>query len=253
MQQTKSISLIVVALASTTLTACSSTLDKLDNINKPAPFSDVRNPTEQPEYKPMSWPLPENSPPNKQYANSLWQPGARAFFRDGRASRVGDLLKVNVRINDKLQFINQTEAKRTTIDNATSAETMGIAEKAAKLIPHLQMNPDQLVDITGNNNVKGTGTINRQDVITTQVTAIITQLLPNGNFVIDGTQEIMMNQDVREVSVRGVVRPQDIRSDNTIDSYQIAEARIAYTSRGQLSDQQKPRWGGQIIDAIAPF
>lgn len=253
MSRIKPVSLAVILLGSTLLSACSSTLAKLDNINKPAPVSEVKNPTEQSEYKPMSWPMPENQPPKQQYANSLWQPGARAFFRDGRAARVGDLLKVNVKINDKLQFINQTEAKRTITDTSTSAETLGLAEKVAKQMPQLRMNPDQLVDLSGNNNVKGTGTINRQDVITTQVAALITQQLPNGNFVISGSQEILMNQDVREISVAGVIRPQDIRSDNTIDSQQIAEARIAYTSRGQLSDQQKPRWGGQIIDAIAPF
>lgn len=253
MPHTKQQLLSVVLALTTVLTGCSSTLGKLDNLNKPAPVSDVKDPTNQPDYKPLSWPMPENAPPKREYANSLWQPGARAFFRDGRASRVGDILKVNVRINDRLQFINQTEAKRTVVDNATSAETLGLAEKVAKHIPQLRINPDELVDITGNNNIKGTGTINRQDVITTQVAALITQQLPNGNFVIDGQQEVLMNQDVREVSVRGVVRPQDIRSDNTIDSTQIAEARITYTSRGQLSDQQKPRWGGQVIDAIAPF
>lgn len=253
MRRSSLYTLLALTASGLALGGCSGTLQKLDNINKPAPVSNLKNPTEQPEYKPMTWPLPENAPPARQYANSLWQPGARAFFRDGRAARVGDLLKVNVKINDKLQFINQTEAKRTITDTSTSAETLGLAEKAAKLMPQLRINPDQLVDITGNNNVKGTGTINRQDVITTQVAAMITQQLPNGNFVIDGSQEILMNQDVREVSVRGVVRPQDIKSDNTIDSTQIAEARITYTSRGQLSDQQKPRWGGQVIDAISPF
>jgi len=240
-------------LASTLLSACSSTLEKLDNINKPAPVSAIENPTEKAEYKPMTWPLPENAPPGKQYANSLWQPGARAFFRDGRAARVGDILRVNVRINDRLQFINQTQGKRTSADITKANNTLGLAEQLLGAVPPLKGSPADLLDLTGNLDVKGTGTVNRQDVVTTQVAAIVTQMLPNGNMVIDGKQEMLMNQDVREVSVRGVIRPQDIKSDNTIDSTQIAEARITYTGRGQLNDVQKPRWGGQVIDAISPF
>lgn len=246
--------LLSLMLASTLLGGCGPMLNKLDNINKPQPVSAIENPTEKAEYKPMSWPMPENAPPARQYANSLWQPGARAFFRDGRAARVGDILKVTVRINDKLQFINQTQGKRTTSDTAGAAGgSLGLTEQLFGAVPPLKGSPDALLGITGNLDVKGTGTVNRQDVVTTQVAAIVTQMLPNGNMVIDGKQEMLMNQDVREVSVRGVVRPQDINSDNTIDSAQIAEARISYTGRGQLNDTQKPRWGGQVLDAVSPF
>ncbi len=247
-------SILSVLLASSLLAGCSGTLDKLDRINKPQEVSKVENPTEKPEYKPMSWPMPENAPPQKQYANSLWQPGARAFFRDGRAARVGDILKVNVKINDKLQFTNQTQGKRTTADSASAGGgDLGLTDQILGVVPPLKGSASSLVGITGNLDVKGTGTVNRQDVVTTQVAAIVTQMLPNGNMVIDGKQEMLMNQDVREVAVQGVVRPQDINSDNTIDSTQIAEARITYTGRGQLNDTQKPRWGGQVIDAISPF
>lgn len=234
-------------------TGCSGILGKLDNINQPPPMSQVENPQQKPEYKPMSWPTPETPPPPKQYANSLWQPGARTFFRDGRAARVGDILKVNVKINDKLQFNNQTEAKRTSGDVDTAAATGGLLDKAIHFVPGLKAKPSSLINTTENTDTKGTGTVSRQDVLTTQVAAIVTQMLPNGNMVIEGTQEITMNQDVREVAVKGVVRPQDINSDNTIDSTQIAEARIIYTGRGQMNDVQKPRWGGQVIDAVSPF
>ncbi len=245
--------LISLLLASTLLGGCAGTLEKLDNINKPAPVSKIEDPTTKAEYKPMSWPMPENAPPQKQYANSLWQPGARAFFRDGRAARVGDILKVTVRINDKLQFINQTEGKRTSSDTAGATNSLGLAEGLLEAVPPLKGKPSSLVGLTGNMDIKGTGTVNRQDVVTTQVAAIVTQMLPNGNMVIDGKQEMLMNQDVREVAISGVVRPQDINSDNSIDSAQVAEARITYTGRGQLNDVQKPRWGGQVIDAISPF
>jgi flagellar L-ring protein FlgH len=235
------------------LTGCAGILDKLDHINKPVDMSAMKNPQEDPAYKPMTWPMPDTPPAPKQYANSLWQPGARAFFRDGRAARVGDILKVNIKINDKMQFTNQTQAKRTSTDKASADKTLGLLNKAVKFMPLIKADPTALVDTSENLDTKGTGTISRQDTLTTQVAAIVTQMLPNGNMVISGTQEITMNQDVREVGIKGVVRPQDINSDNTIDSTQVAEARIIYSGRGQLNDVQRQRWGGQIIDAVSPF
>ncbi len=248
------ISKIVSLLALTTLlSGCDGILDKLDHINKPPPMADIKNPQEKSDYKAMTWPMPETQPATKQYANSLWQHGARAFFRDGRAARVGDILKVTVKINDKLQFNNQTEGKRTSQDTAAIPSVLGLTNKIIHFIPAATPNPANLLSTTGSMDIKGTGTISRQDVITTQVAALVTQMLPNGNMVIEGKQEITMNRDVREVSVKGVIRPQDITSDNTIDSTQIAEARITYTGRGQMNDTQQPRWGGQVVDAISPF
>ena len=238
---------------STLLSGCDSVLDKLDHINKPPAMTEVVNPQEKAEHKDITWPMPETQPPSKQYANSLWQHGARAFFRDGRAARVGDILKVNVKINDKLQFNNQTEGKRTTADSASAPALLGTTNKLIHLLPGIAPNPTDLLNVTGNLDVKGTGTVSRQDILTTQVAVLVTQMLPNGNMVIEGKQEITMNKDVREVAVKGVIRPQDINSDNTIDSAQIAEARITYTGRGQLNDVQQPRWGGQVVDAISPF
>jgi len=235
------------------LSGCGTILDKLDHINKPPPMADVANPHEKPEYKPMSWPMPETQPPGTQYANSLWQHGARAFFRDGRAARVGDILKVKVKINDRLQFNNLTQGKRTTGDTAAAPALLGATGKILNVTPLLRPDFNNLVDINGELDTRGTAVITRQDVITTQIAALVTQMLPNGNMVIEGKQEITMNRDIREIAVKGVIRPQDINSDNTIDSAQIAEARITYTVRGQLNDVQAPRWGGQIIDAVSPF
>lgn len=252
-QQTKHMKISALLVLTTLLSGCESVMEKLDHINKPPPMAEVTNPQEKPEYKPLSWPMPETPPPARQYANSLWQPGARTFFRDGRASRVGDILKVNVKINDKLQFNNQTEGKRTTTDQANAPALLGATGKIKHFLPGLTPDPAALLSIDGNLDTKGTGTVSRQDILTTQVAALVTQMLPNGNMVIEGKQEITMNKDVREVGVKGVIRPQDINSDNTIDSTQIAEARITYTGRGQLNDMQQPRWGGQVIDAVSPF
>jgi flagellar L-ring protein precursor FlgH len=107
--------------------------------------------------------------------------------------------------------------------------------------------------VTGADTHDGNVTAKRKETVQTQVAAMVSQVLPNGNFVISGKQEFLMNYDIREVSIKGVVRPQDIDSTNTIDSTQVAEARITYGGRGQNMDVQQSRWGSQALEAISPF
>ncbi len=246
------ISLLALALC-TSLTACTDTLNKLERAGKPPPLSEVKDPTRDPEYAPLSWPMPEGkAPPTQQYANSLWQPGSRAFFRDQRASRVGDILRIKIKINDKAEVGNETERKRDNTENLQTPSVFGVEDLLVRPLPKVA-NPAQLLDTVSNTNTKGKGTIKRQDTIDTMVAALIIQVLPNGNYVIEGKQEILVNYDVREVSIKGVVRPQDITTDNTVDSTQVAEARIVYGGRGQLMDVQQPRWGSQVVETLSPF
>ncbi len=236
----------------TLLPACASTLDKLEQVGKPPVISSIQNPNQTPGYQPITWPLPEAQPPSKQYANSLWQPGARTFFRDQRAARVGDILRVKIKLKDKAELKDETERKRDSTDSLGAANVFGLEGRIFRGLPGTA-DPENLIGITSGTNSKGTGNVKREETIETQVAALVTQVLPNGNLVIDGKQEIRVNFELREVSVKGVVRREDINSDNTIDSEQIAEARIIYGGRGQLTDVQQPRWGTQVIDAVSPF
>ena len=234
------------------LSACTSTLDRLDAVGAPPKFAQVSNPTAAPGYEPLSWPLPETQPAPKQYANSLWQPGARAFFRDQRAARVGDILRVNIKFEDKAELDNATDRSRTTEENLATPQIFGLQHNLVKRIPGIAY-PTNLVDLQGDAKTNGTGSIKRKEKIETQVAALVTQVLPNGNLVIEGSQEIRVNFELREVAVKGVVRPQDIKSDNTIDSSQIAQSRINYGGRGQISEIQQPRWGSQVLEVLSPF
>jgi flagellar L-ring protein precursor FlgH len=106
---------------------------------------------------------------------------------------------------------------------------------------------------SGNSQMNGQGTINRSDQLVTNIAAVVTQLLPNGHMVIEGKQEIRLNNEVRELIVAGVVRPEDIQSDNAIELPKVAEARLAYGGRGTLTNIQTERWGQQVADIILPF
>lgn len=234
------------------LTGCAETVQKLQEVGKPPPMSQVADPTAKLEYEPMSWPMPDAQPPGPVYSNSLWQPGARAFFRDQRAARVGDILRVNIKIQDKAELDNETERKRDATEELDASPIFGLEDKLFKRLPGVAV-PENLLGTSSSTNTKGTGAIKREEKIETQVAALVTQILPNGNLVIEGSQEIRVNYEIREVSVKGVVRPQDISTDNTVDSTQIAQARIVYGGRGQLFDVQQPRYGQQVIEVLSPF
>lgn len=240
----------IVALA--LLLAGCGKLEKLEKIGQAPPLKEVDNPLEEPNYRPVTWPLPENNQPRQQYAGSLWQQGSRHFFRDQRASRVGDIVRVKIEIQDRAELENETSRERSSSEDLSAPQVLGLESALYGVMPGNQ-NPSNLITLSGNNSSEGSGVVEREEVIQTQVAAIVTQRLPNGNMVIKGSQEIRVNFEVREVSVAGVIRPEDIDSDNTIDSTQIAQARISYGGRGQITDVQQPRWGNQVIDIISPF
>ena len=146
--------------------------------------------------------------------NSLWRNGSRAFFNDQRAHQVGDILTVKVNINDTAQFQDQTQLSRSTTEDSGITNFIGantITNPAKAVLP------GRILTANGNSQSNGNGTINRQDQLLTNVAAVVTQVLPNGNMVIEGKQEIRLNTEIRELIVAGVVRPEDIESDNTID------------------------------------
>lgn len=234
------------------LTACSGTMDRLEQVGKPPPFKTFDSPSAQPGYKPISWPMPEPETEPKQYANSLWQQGSRTFFRDQRASRVGDILKILVNLKDKGKLENKTDRTRESSEDTSITALLGMENLLFKPLPG-SADPGNLLGLKGGSSTKGDGQIERKEELDTQFAATVVQVLPNGNLVIDGRQEIRINNEIREIAVQGVVRPQDIGSNNTIDYSQIAEARITYGGRGHLSEIQGPRWGHEVMEVLSPF
>jgi flagellar L-ring protein precursor FlgH len=240
--------LIILILAN-----CNSTIDRVKHIGREPTLQPVQNPQYREQYKPVAWSdFEERSKLQPKQPNSLWQPGARTFFRDQRARRVGDILKVNINIKDTADLDNKTEQVRKNTENLGITNLFGVQSRLKKLAGGT-VDPSKLVTLPSDRDLAGNGTISRKESIKTQVAAMVTQILPNGNLVIHGHQEVRVNFELREILVEGIVRSEDISSDNSVDSDQIAEARISYGGRGQIMDMQQPRYGSQILDIILPF
>lgn len=196
-------------------------------------------------------PLPTSyAPAQPKSFGSTWGGQGYDLFRDIRASRIGDLLTVTIQINDKAQFDNQTDRSRDGkakmgLSAALAAAGFGLGASAADLSADM--------DIKSGTESKGKGSIDRSEKLRLSVAAVVTDVLPNGNLVISGSQEIRVNYEVRVLNIAGVVRPLDISENNTVPYDKIAEARISYGGRGRLTDVQQPAWGQRVYDAVAPF
>jgi len=241
----------VVVLAGLALGGCTGTIDRIAAIGETPKMKPIENPQLESGYRPVSLPMPKPVV-EVRAANSLWRSGARAFFKDQRAQRIGDILTVLIKINDDAKVGNTTKRSRDNAENASAPNFLGLETKAAKLFPDA-FDATKLVDLASDSKTKGDGSISRNEKINLQVAAIVTQVLPNGNLVIHGTQEVRVNHEVRELLVDGVVRREDISSANTVSHDQIAEARIVYGGRGTISDVQQPRYGQELFDIIYPF
>jgi flagellar L-ring protein precursor FlgH len=235
-------------LAVVSLAGGCSAIDRISQIGEQPKLAAIENPTAQPGYKPVQMPMPK--PEVASYnANSLWRNGSRAFFKDQRAARVGDILTVIVNFTDKADLSNETKRDRTSKEDSGISDFIG----AQTITQPRKILPGKLLTTDSISKYDGSGSVNRTENLRTNVAAVVTQTLPNGNLVVEGKQEIRVNFEIRELVVAGIVRPEDIQSDNTIDSTKIAQARIAYGGRGQITDFQQPRYGQQVTDILLPF
>jgi len=197
--------------------------------------------------------MPMPAPPETSRAPaSLGRIGARTFFQDQRAGRVGDLVTVLVQIEEKAELQNSTTRARQGSESLGVPNLLGLQSDFTRWLPNA-VSPDSLVGLNSATQSQGNGQISRTETVTLRVAGTVVQVLPNGNMVVAGRQEVRVNNELRELAVSGIVRPQDIASDNTVRHDRMAEARIAYGGRGTISDVQRPRYGQEILDIILPF
>jgi len=243
--------LVSVSVAALLLGSGCQTLDRLAQVGESPPLTQPQNPTAAPNYRKVSLPMPMPQPEERE-ANSLWRGGSRGFFKDQRAANVGDLITIQIDISDEATLNNSTTRARSSNEDAGASSLAGFESQIPRFLWD-GANPASLIDAESTSSSSGSGQITRNEDIELNVAAVVTQVLPNGNLVLHGRQELRVNYEVRELQVAGIVRPQDIASDNTVPLDKIAEARLAYGGRGHISDVQQPRLGQQVYDVLFPF
>lgn len=241
---------IALLLACAALAGCSAA-ERIARLGDAPELASIANPTADPRWRPVSMPMPNPQDPPLAN-NSLWRPGSRTFLRDQRAAAVGDIVTVLVSIQDEAELQNRTTRARDNSEALGLPRLLGLESSYARLLP-AGIDPSQLVAANSNSGVNGTGTIRRNESVTLRVAATVAQVLPNGNLVVTGRQQVRVNSELRDLTIGGVIRPQDIASDNTVRHDRLAEARIAYGGRGTISDVQRPRIGQELLDVILPF
>lgn len=235
--------------------------EKLSTVGEMPDLTQIQDPTLVKGYRPISMPMP-NAEPQQRRVNSLWETGSRAFFKDQRANKVGDILTVLVNVNDKAQFQDTPKLSRQTTNSAGATNFLGLESKIGKVLPKTlnpttlipsTLNPSNLINYSSNPTLNSNISYDRKDKVSVKVAATIIQILPNGNMYIKGRQELRLFNEVREVEIVGIIRPQDVSSSNTIPYEKIAEARISYAGRGDISDMYSFPVGQQILNKISPF
>lgn len=244
----KAMILIAAAISALSLSACSTAIEAVKG----------------PELAPIGYPAalmpvdqtyranPAHQQASAASANSLWRVGARSFFGDQRARRVGDILTVNININDSAQTSNSTNRSRSNSANSGISNMFGLESSLGKAFP-AGFDPAALVGLEGGSNSSGNGSVSRSEQVNLTIAAVVTTVMPNGNLVIQGRQEVRTNREVRELTVAGIVRPEDISGANTIAHTQIAEARISYGGRGDISRMQAAPAAQNLVERFSPF
>ena len=229
-------------LAAVPLCACSA-VDRIRNIGEAPKLDAVGNPAGTKIVDEIPRPVPLS-----HIDNSLWQPGAQSFFHDPRAMHVGDVITVNVTVADTAKIENTTSRSRANSDNANLTNFFGLENQLPSSI-----NPANVVKMGSDTSNVGAGSIQRGETINMTLAALVAQVLPNGNLVIDGHQQVRVNNELRDMRLSGIVRREDITQNNTVNLSQIAEARVNYGGKGLVTDVQQPRYGSQLFDILMPW
>jgi flagellar L-ring protein precursor FlgH len=239
----------VIAAAAVSLGACSTAIEAVRGPElAPIGYPAALIPTSQ-----AYLPSPEQQNADRAAsANSLWRTGARTFFGDQRARRIGDIVTVNIDIDDRAQTQNSTARSRTNEISGGVTNFFGLENSLGRAFPG-GFDPANMVGLEGESNSNGSGSVNRSEKVSLTIAAVVTDVMANGNLVIQGRQEVRTNREVRELTVAGIVRPEDISSANTIAHTQIAEARISYGGRGDISRVQAAPAAQALVERFSPF
>lgn len=225
--------------------------DRLDHIGKPPSFTPTLDSAEEVAMHNPGLPL-EVTPANPSRRASLWSSGRQSLLGDQRAMKRGDILTVVIELDEEAEISNSTSRSRNASENLGIPELFGLPQRINSRLPE-GATLDNAVSIDSGSQSGGNGSVSRREELTLRVAATVMQVLPSGALAIQGSQEIRVNFELRELIVTGFVRKEDISRKNEVTYDKIASARISYGGRGQITDVQQPRYGQQILDTVLPF
>ena len=229
-----------VLLAASLLTSCQQTVSEIGRAPSMSPIGSGLQYAQTPQMA-----MYPKEPRQMANGYSLWSDNQAALFKDARALKVGDILTVDIRIDDKASFDNKTDRSRTN-DSGFNIGANGKSESS-------DFGWKGGLDYGSNTKSKGEGTTERSEKLALLIAAVVTGVLENGNLLISGSQEVRVNHEIRILNVAGIVRPYDVDAKNMISYDKIAEARISYGGRGRLTEVQQPPWGQQVMDIVSPI
>lgn len=228
-----------------------SACDRADHLGKPPSFTPTMNSTEH--YAMMNPPLPQVAHrPTATEDSSLWSRNRESLLGDRRAMQRGDIMTIVIEIDEEAEISNATSRQRSGTETMGASQLFGVPQRLDEKLP-TGASSDQLVSIDSSSKSKGDGSVSRSEKLTLRVAATVVDVLPNGVLSIEGSQELRVNFEIRELLVSGFVRPEDVSRQNEITYDKIASARVSYGGRGQITDVQQPRYGQQILDMVLPF
>lgn len=238
----------ILALVSFILLSGCKLAERLSMVDEPPELSKIEDPTLLANYRPISMPMPETFPNQSPYGNSLWQTGSKAFFKDQRANKTGDIMTVMITLNQNQIMEMTPNLVPISVLNSTVTNIYGLQG----LFP-TKAGVANALSAVSQPNITGDAKYTVNDQINVTMAATVTQVLPNGSMVIDGRQEIGLVNEVREIYLTGIVRREDISASNTITMPKIAQLRIGYRGRGDLSDAMREPFGQRLLNKVGPF
>lgn len=241
---------LLIGATALSLTACGAA-SRVANIGAQPDMSSIDDADMRLSQKPVRLPMPKEIVQERN-PNSIWQTNRTTFFEDQRANEIGDILTVIIEINEEAAIENETTRSRSSNEDAQAPSFLGYEAFLDEVFAE-GIDASDLINFGQTSNYTGGGEIEREEEITMRMAAMVTQMLPNGNLIIHGKQELLVNFEKRILQVDGVIRPEDISVSNTINYDQIAQARFVYGGEGQITDVQQPRYGQQLYDIIFPF
>jgi len=230
------------------LSACG----RLEDVGKAPDFTPIDNGL---EYRAMAEPAFEEAAYDRRAGAeqaSLWSARRGSLLGDRRAGLAGDILTVVIEIDESAEIQNSTARSRSGAESGQIPSLFGLEQIANGLLPG-ETPLAAGISANSSSSSNGTGSVRRNERLELRVAATVTETLPNGILRIEGSQEVRVNFEIRELLVTGYVRPEDISRRNEITYDKIASARISYGGRGQITDVQQPRYGQQVADIVLPF